>query len=212
MIKSKSKLVFDIETTPKKLEGELKELFDSKLERNSTEENREKKEAQYAFRNPIYNQVVTIATLYENANGDIVEKVFHSRDNEKEIINDFITYISKFHGIFVHYNGLDFDIPILLSKCAIYNIIPSQKFSTTIRFRTDPHYDVMQVLTNWGKFGISLKEAVTAFEIKNPKDLLGDKDILSFMKSATDEEIQNYCMEDVRSTYELFKRVYQVYQ
>ncbi len=209
---NKSKLVFDIETCPRSLNKDLKELFDAKVERSSTQETREKKEIEYSFRNPIYNQVVAIAALYETPSGGISEKVFFSRDDEKEVISNFMYYISKFSGLFIHFNGLDFDVPILLTKCAMYGIEPPRRFCNTIRFHTDPHYDIMQVLTNWGKFGIGLKEATVAFGIKNPKDFLGGKDILDFMKTATDKEIQEYCMEDVRSTYELFNKVYQVYQ
>ncbi len=152
--------------------------------------------------------------MYEDIEGNVHEKVFFSRDNEEEVITNFINYISKFNGLFVHYNGLDFDVPILLMKCAQYGIEPSRRFCTTIRFRTDPHYDLMQILTNWGKFGIGLQEALIAFGIKDSKEVLKDKDIdiIEFMKTASDEEISEYCMEDVRSTYELFKKVYQVYQ
>lgn len=211
---NKSKLVFDIETVPKKRDKVLEELFNAKVKRNSNGENREKKEIEYSFRNPIYNQIVAIGVIYEDTNGDVKEGMFFSRDDEKEVIEGFMKYISRFQGLFIHYNGLDFDVPILLAKAAIYGIEPSRKFCNTIRFRTDPHFDVMQVLTNWGRFGISLSEAATAFGIKDPKEVLKEKDIdiIEFMKTASDEEIQEYCIFDVRTTYELFKKVYQIYQ
>jgi len=210
----KSKLVFDIETVPRKRDTILDDLLSYKMRNVKDEEQRKKDEIKYTFRNPIYNQVIAIGVLHEDINGNVKEGIFFSRDNEKELIEKFMHYISKFQGLFIHYNGLDFDVPILLAKAAIYGIEPSRRFCNTIRFRFDPHYDIMQALTNWNKFSISLREAATVFGVKDSKEILKEKDIdiIEFMKTATDEEIQKYCAEDVRTTYELFKKVYQIYQ
>ena len=209
---TKSKIILDIETKPRERDKTLQALLDYKMRNIVDVKEREAKEISYTFRNPIYTQVVCIGTLYVNAVEEVKEKVFFSKDNEEEVINSFMTYISKFTGLFVHFNGLDFDVPILLAKSAIYGIQPPQRFCNTIRFRSDPHYDIMQIFTNWGRFGNSLEELLITFGIKNSKELLEGKNVLEFMKTRSNEDIVKYCMEDVRSTYELYKKISKVYQ
>ena len=205
-------ITFDIETHPLELDENMSRLLDYKI-RNVPEEDKEKKKLEYMFHEPQFAKVISIAVIYYNASTEeITETVFYSRDNEKEIVEKFIQYISRFKGRFVHYNGLDFDVPFLLYKCALYEIEPNSRFSNLIRFRNDPHYDLMQVLSSWGKFKIRLAEALVSFGIKNSKDVLEDRYVLDFLREGSDEDIKKYNLEDVRSTFQLYQSVSKVYQ
>lgn len=205
-------IVFDIETLPLEIDVNMEKLLDYKV-RNVPEEEKEKKKLEYRFHEPQFARVISIGVLYYNsASEEITETIFYSKNDERKIVEEFIQYISRFKGRFVHYNGLDFDVPFLLYKCALYEIDPNPRFSNLIRFRNGPHYDLMQVLSSWGKFKIRLAEVLVSFGIKNSKDVLEDKYILDFLREASDEEIKRYNLEDVRSTFQLYQKVSKVYQ
>ncbi len=204
-------IVFDIETLPNELDEITSKLLDHKV-RNVVEEKKEQEMLQYRFHEPAYAKVCCIGALYDKGDGsEIKQKTFFSRDNEKEVIENFINYISQFTGKFVSFNGLDFDAPFILYKCCQYGIEPPQRFCNLVRFRVTPHFDLMQILTVWGKFRISLAEACYSFGITVKENLHG-LDILTFLQQASDEDIQLYCQEDVQSTYMLYKKVSLIYQ
>lgn len=203
-------LIFDIKTLPKELDKDLEWLLYYKL-RNTVEEEKEQKKLQYLFHEPQFAKAVSISVIWFDKDGNIKENIFFSRDDEKEIVNQFFDFIKNFKGRFITYNGLDFDVPFLLYKCVKFDIIPSDHFCNVLRFKTFPHYDLMQILTFWGKFKISLDEVLNDFNIKNYKDLINKKNIFSFMLNASDEEIKTYSLEDVRSTYELYKKVINIF-
>lgn len=211
-------IVLDIETAPKPLSEHENYLLEYKLrnyEKGSKEW--EEKKISLIYSNPVYTQVIAISVAFaltpqapfdpKNAG------VFFSRTDERYVIESFMNYIKRFpYSKYIHYNGLDFDVPILLAKSAIYGIEPPPRFCNTVRFRTDPHYDIMQVFTNWGRFRSNLRELLHVFGISDSKEYLKGLERIDFMVSATDEEIQKYSFEDIRSTYLLFQKVFSIYQ
>ena len=164
-------LVFDIETLPNDLNETTTKLLEHKV-RNVVEEKKEQEKLQYRFHEPQYARVCCISCIWDNGTGNVKAKTFFSRDNEKEVIEGFIKYISNFRGKFVTFNGLDFDAPFIIYKGAQYGIEPPQRFCNLIRFRTDPHADLMQMLSAWGKFRISLAEACYSFGIPDRKSVV----------------------------------------
>ncbi len=207
---SDATFIFDIETFQKDLNEEQEKLLNHKV-RRVPEEKKEEEKLGHRFRLPVYSTCISISTLYDTGNGVPVKGQFFDRVNEKQLISQFIGYVAQWKGDFAHYNGIDFDVPYILFKCAQYGIEPPQRFCNLMRFRTSPHYDIMQVLSNWGKFPISLAEAALTFGIHNSKDELGGLDTISFLLQATDEQIIKYNSEDVDTTYELFKKVHKIY-
>jgi DNA polymerase elongation subunit (family B) len=203
--------VFDIETHPNDLTPEMEALLNHKV-RNVAEENKEIEKLRYRFRLPAYSRMTCISTLYDVGDGIEHKYEFMNKENEKGILSAFIEYITQWNGRYIHFNGLDFDVPYILFKCAQYEIDPPQRFCNLIRFRTDPHYDIMQVLSAWGKFPISLAEAALSFNVPNSKDELQGTDTLNFLLTASDADILKYNKADVKTTYELFKKVYKVYR
>ena len=202
--------VFDIETHPNKLTSEMEALLDNKV-RHVQDDRKEIEKLRYRFRLPAYSHMLSVSTLYDIGDDTPHTQDFFSRDDERSTLQGFIDYISQWNGKYVHFNGLDFDVAYILFKCAQYGIDPPQRFCNLVRFRTDPHYDIMQVLSAWGKFPISLAEAAIAFNIPNSKDELHGTDTLSFLLTASDEDIIKYNKADVMTTWELFKKVYAVY-
>jgi len=202
--------VFDIETLPKVVTPELADLLNHKV-RKVAKEKYEEEKIRYSFISPVYAKVFSIATLYDTGDGVPVKYSFFNKEDEETLLRDFVSYLSQWHDKYVHYNGLDFDVVFILFKCMQYGIELPTKFCNLIRFRFEPHFDIMQALSSWGKFPISLAEALTVFGLQNSKDALNGLDTLSFLQTATDQQILHYNEEDVKGTYELYKRIYQFY-
>uniref|UniRef100_A0A7C3SMJ5 Predicted 3'-5' exonuclease PolB-like domain-containing protein n=1 Tax=Dictyoglomus turgidum TaxID=513050 RepID=A0A7C3SMJ5_9BACT len=210
-------LVFDIETFPITHDKKLETLVRYKV-RNVPEEEKEEKIKSYCFHEPQYSRVICISYLISIDGENIAYKdTFFSREDEESLIRNFISVVEDFEntyrGVYVTYNGIDFDVPYLLYKCALYNINPPQRFCNLIRFRNNPHYDVMQVMTNWGKFKISLQEMCYSFGVIDPKEIKEDgESTLDFMLRATDEEIILYNTRDVDSLFSLYKQISKIFQ
>lgn len=204
-------LVFDIETRVKTGDEKLDELLEHKL-RNTPPEEYDLKKEKYQFLNPVYAEVVAISTVYAKSLDDPnpTKKVFVGE--EFEILSKFSEYLYKFQGLYVHFNGLDFDVPFLLFRMAVHSITPpNQRFCNLIRFRTDPHYDLMHVLGFWRNFPISLQEACHAFGIEDPKVNLKGKSTTEFIRTATQEELCEYSIGDAVAEFKLFKKVYPIF-
>lgn len=207
-----SVLVIDVETLPKDQDEKLQHLIEHKLRNLSTLEEKEARRTQLRFLDPVYNKICAIGTLNESDDGRIKEKVFFSRDDEFQMLTDFAKYVENYKGTFVHFNGLGFDVPLIMAKCAEYGVLLPQRFCTLTRYRTNPHYDIMQVYGCWGAFKPSLNELAYTFGLESPKDILGGKSVVEFLQAATDEEIKEYCMGDVRVEHQLFKKIHAIYQ
>ncbi len=210
--------VFDIETFPKNFSENavLNNLMDHKL-RNVPPEQKASKKLHFSFHEPQYANVISISTLYTQPDGQIFKNRFFSREDEPLLLDDFIDYITSYENMYkncryVHFNGLDFDVPFILYKCAQHGIEPPPRFCNLTRFRTDYHYDIMQVLSAWGRFAVSLGEACINFEVSSSKDMLKNLDTLTFLQQATDAEIAEYNSADAESTYELYKKVSKIYK
>lgn len=205
-------LVIDIETLPIQPTEELEKLLEHKLRNLSTAEEKEARRTHLRFLDPTYAQICAIAVLNETDAGEVREKVFTNEEGEEVLLQQFAAFIHSYTGTFVHFNGLGFDVPFIMAKCGQYGIELSQRFCNLTRFRTNPHYDIFAVYGCWGVFKPSLAEVCYSFGIPSPKDILQGKPVVEFLKTATIEEIQEYCMGDVRATHELYKRISAIYR
>lgn len=200
-------LTFDIETLP--IEDPFLDVLIEYKVKNFPEGEREKKKQYYKFLNPAYARVAAIGTLYQKPDGDTISKVFIG--DEFAILNEFSKYLKKFRGIYVHFNGMGFDVPFILARMAVHGIEPpNERFCNLIKYKTNPHYDVMSVLCSWrewGTFSVSLREAAHMFNVEDPKNILSDKDTATFLLTATEDQIKAYVMGDVMATYEIYKKL-----
>jgi predicted PolB exonuclease-like 3'-5' exonuclease len=203
-------LVLDIETLPNELDDVHSKLLDHKL-RNVAEDKKEIEKLRTRFRYPQYARVCCIGVRYDNGNVS-KEGCYFDRTDEERIIRDFFEMLFKIDPLYVHFNGFDFDVPFLLFKAAQYGIEPPKRFCNLQRFRFDFHYDIMQVLSFWGKTTISLAEACVTFGVGNPKDHLKDLDTLTFMQTASDAEIQDYNGADVNAEHQLYNKISKILQ
>lgn len=210
-------VVFDSETIPKEnLNEEYLKQRKYHLEKYQSYKyslmNEEEKDYYAKVTSHVLSQVVAICgKVYFPNNLKEPKQEFRivDKNDEKNVISNFITNIvNHFDGLnvlWVHYNGLGFDCPLILRKAALHNIeVKNKSFKYLPKFQSFPHYDVCALLGNWGNEVISLENACIEFGIESPKT-----GITNYSNIATSDEkdIGDYCMKDVEAVYDLFTKV-----
>ncbi len=129
--------------------------------------------------------------------------------DEYKILEEFNAIIKTIRGVFIHYNGLNFDIPFILQRMAHHGIRPSsERFKILRRFSSDPHLDLMMHYYNWD-FSRVLKLGTLAelHGVPSPKeDLSGDKVYEAYLNGEW-ERIARYCEFDVATTLNLWNKL-----
>ncbi len=161
---------------------------------------------------PFFGRVLTIGMrLYNDASGELRDKVIAEATEEATLQQFFETLNAPASKDlrYVHYNGLNFDVPFLIIRSAQYGIeIRNRRFLNMARFRYDPHVDIMQFLSRWGREGVSLDIACRGFGIPSPKegDVKGETVAAAFEAGNLDA-VRDYVMRDVEATYQLFLKI-----
>ncbi|MBA7683985.1 hypothetical protein ES703_92373 [subsurface metagenome] len=208
-------LIFDIETVPltglpEPLELEVARRTKREVERGELEPS----EAESLVRSvsPFFGRVLAIGMrLYNDTTSENKDKVI-SEATEKDTLQSFFETVNHSASQdlrYVHYNGLGFDVPFLIIRAAVHGIaINSPRFQNQRRFSYDPHVDVMQFLSRWGREGVSLDLACRSFDIPSPKEgeVKGETVAAAFERGDL-EAVREYVMRDVEATYHLFLKI-----
>lgn len=206
-------LSFDIETIPQRAPFSIiqEEEFSRKLETylsKRSEEDVEEAQRLLMGTSPYYGEIICIGLGYENGDGEF--KTRSLIGEEPLILTNFWNLISKFTGTFVSYNGLEFDVPFILARSMKHNIkVTNKNFIDTRRFQKYPHFDVKQVMSDWDRFrSCTLRLACDHLGIPSPKENdIKAKDVAKAFAEGRIEEIQEYCLRDVKATLQIFKIV-----
>jgi DNA polymerase elongation subunit (family B) len=108
---------------------------------------------------------------------------------------------------FVTYNGLAFDLPYLIRR-SIYTGVPPSTGLPLRPYSPDSHFDVMRVLSNWERADAVRLDVVAELLglQKWPPGMEGSQ-VLGLWRAGRVDEIEAYCLGDVRLAYEIFLRV-----
>lgn len=205
---------FDIETVPQisPLSNiqteELSRKLDNYLSKRSENEDIEEAKRLLMGTSPYFGEIICIGLGGEDASGEF--KSLSIIGTEKEILQKFWKRITDFRGTFVSYNGLEFDVPFILARSMKHGIkVTNKTFIDTRRFQRYPHFDVKQILSDWDKFrSCTLHLACDHLGIPSPKEgEIKAKDVAQAYADGRIDEIQKYCLRDVRATLQIFKIV-----
>ena len=208
-------LIFDIETVPLPDLTPLQvEEVDKRKAREMDRSGRTAEEAESFVRSisPFLGQVLAIGMRWYNDNNeDIKDKVIAESGEQATLASffDTINHPASRDVRFVHYNGLNFDMPFLVIRAAFHGIaITSRRFLNLRKFIYDPHVDVMQFLSRWGREGVSLDLACNTFGIPSPKegDVKGES-VAAAYEAGEIDKVAEYVMRDVEATYQLFRKI-----
>lgn len=208
-------LIFDIETIPLTDLSEPLELEVARRTKREVEKGEvQPSEAEVLVRSvsPFFGRVLAIGMrLHNDKSGENKDKII-SEATEEDTLQAFfetVNHPASQDLRYVHYNGLGFDVPFLIIRAAIRGItISSYRFLNQRRFSYDPHVDVMQFLSRWGREGVSLDLACRSFGIPSPKEgeVKGETVAAAFERGDL-EAVREYVMRDVEATHRLFLKI-----
>ena len=223
-----STLLFDIETVGLPLESfdeAQQEYWLRPAQRESTEEARAAKRQdliQQLNLTPLTAQVVAIAMVnVDSGRGKVLyqaEDLEESKSEdglvefisgtEEDVLSGFWEVVTKYNR-FVTFNGRGFDCPFLMLRSAILGIKPTKDLMP-YRYDAVKHCDLADQLTYYGAFSqrrFNLDFYCKAFGIESPKaGGVTGLDVNRLFAEKKFRDIAEYCLRDVRSTAELYKK------
>jgi predicted PolB exonuclease-like 3'-5' exonuclease len=134
-----------------------------------------------------------------------------SNDAELEILQGIFEVIGKNDCRIVTWNGVGFDLPYVYKRSICLGLNPCDYGAPpltawTARYKTDRHYDLMQIWGGWRDF-VKLDTVAGLMLRKNKNEV----DVTTFIDTMKTEEgraqILDYCVQDTRLTWELFERM-----
>lgn len=128
-----------------------------------------------------------------------------------ELVKLFWGACEKWEGMLVTFNGRGFDFPVLEMqairlglKCPNY----FQDAKTSFRHRYGRHIDIMDVLSNYGaarRVG-RLDYILKMLGLPGKGEVHGSE-VNQLWKDKRFNEVEEYCVDDVKQTFECFKRL-----
>ena len=205
-------LALDIETVPaaplESYSDAVQEKIQQKLER--IRERRPEMDFDYfASTHGDFGQIICISVGFISRDQNIHLKSFFGHD-EKSVLESFNQLITDFNGIFIHYNGLTFDVPFILQRMAYHRIRPaSGRFSELRRYQQTPHFDVMMQYYHWDMSrALPLGILAELHDIPSPKDELSGGQVLQAYQAGDWAKIVRYCEFDVATTLNLWHKIF----
>lgn len=112
----------------------------------------------------------------------------------------------------ISFNGRGFDSPFLMLRSAALRVKPSRNLMDGTRWKYDRHTDLQEELAfknndrNGAMRRFNFDFYCKSFGIKSPKsEGLTGNDVPEFYRAGRHQEIAEYCLRDVKATWELFK-------
>lgn len=133
--------------------------------------------------------------------------------NEKTMLASFWKMLQHYPNIhLVSFNGRGFDAPFLMLRSAVFHIRPSRNLMGGTKWNYRDHTDLADELSYFGyqtsgplrRFNFDFY--ARAFGIPSPKgEGIDGSKVGEYYSQGRVEEIAEYCMRDVRATWELFR-------
>jgi len=205
-------IALDIETIPAKpLEDYSDNIREKVLEKvgKLQEKNPDFDYDNFASIHGDFGKIICISLAYVAEDETIRLKSIYG-DDEYQILQEFNNISEKHQGIYIHYNGLNFDIPFILQRMSHHGIAPADpRFSNLRRFSTDPHFDVMMNYYNWDMQKVlPLGILAELHGLPSPKEELSGEKVFAAYKKGEWEKIVHYCEFDTATTLNLWRKLF----
>ncbi|NIV71284.1 hypothetical protein GWN26_00860 [Candidatus Saccharibacteria bacterium] len=206
-----SHLALDIETVPAADLSEYSETVQEKIGQKiqrQQERNPDFDFQYFASTHGDFGKIICISLGYITGEKIKLKSLFGH--DEHKILTEFNEICRTVTGVFIHYNGLNFDIPFILQRMAHHGIrLSNDRFSVLRRYSTDPHFDLMMIYYNWDMQRVMpLGILAELHGVPSPKeDLSGDQVYKAYLNKEW-ERIVRYCEYDVATTLNLWNKIY----
>jgi len=105
----------------------------------------------------------------------------------------------------IGHNILKFDLPFLQTRSVIQRVKPSRKFDLRL-YSTGAVYDTQQIWSNWERRHFPKLDLLAAIFGFAGKSGSGDQ-VTAWVKAKNWKRIEEYCMQDVRLTHDVYRRM-----
>ena len=208
-------LTFDIETIPQQepltdiqqqeLNRQLEKIYARNL--NWTDKEKLKHKRLIMATNPFFGEIICLG-LYKT------EGTLHDSialiGTEPYILDRFWNIIKSFRGLFISFNGLNFDVPFILKRSMKHGIKPtSNDFLDLRRFSRKPHFDSKLIIGDWDKYAMgTLRLVCDHLGVESPKEgEVKAENVEEEFKKGNIQEIAGYCLKDVKATHETYLKL-----
>jgi predicted PolB exonuclease-like 3'-5' exonuclease len=205
-------LTFDIETAPLREEeyteiqkGYIQKKLNNALKRDPSIDLKAK-EGELKGTDPYLSRVVCIGLFFAQQGRSLAL----TNDDEKAILEAFWNIIAGYNGIFISYNGIRFDVPYIIRRSLHFGLKPTnmQFLQYTKYDPFPPHFDVFLAISGGREQFYSLHEACEFFNVPSPKEGgIVAAEVGDAYYAGRIQEIADYCLRDLQSTYQLFEKV-----
>jgi DNA polymerase elongation subunit (family B) len=136
-------------------------------------------------------------------------RVIEYYSEETSLIKEILELVDN--SIVVTYNGINFDFPYIFKRAMINNIDMSdynfvlKKF--TQRYSITPHFDVMQVWSNWNREDCRSLDYLAGLLLGEQKTERDYSEYINLIKSGEQNKIAEDNMCDAELTYRIFKKM-----
>lgn len=112
---------------------------------------------------------------------------------------------------FVTFNGIGFDVPMLLMRSLVNRSRPAVQISTA-KYRITNHTDVRAILNNWNDYKAGTLDFYSRLLLgKTPKEELDGSQIQDAWDLELYDDIGEYCQKDCEATYQIYELMQKYY-
>lgn len=155
---------------------------------------------------PDLNRIIALGTFIE---GQSLPSVIVCRieQEEREGLKWLWAEMRRAHSVLVTYNGLDFDVPVLLRR-SLYLNVKAPNISVD-RYRHPQVVDLMRILSYDGKLTYRpLNFYTQRFGLTPPPDDITGAEVQQCLERGEWETITQHCLANVLQTHQLAARIH----
>jgi len=198
-----SDLIIDIETVAQDF-GSFSESVQEYI-RERCRDKRKKEDAEidgkiakFCALTPEFGKIVAVGLSHKDHNPIIMV------NEEEERLLSFFWVMAPIIDRFITFNGWSFDLPYILKR----SILTGVKSTTALplkKYDIHRHFDVMQILANWGKSSFSLDIYSSVFLGKEQTGK--GSDIAEWWEKKDYASIKKHCLKDIELTKGLYQKL-----
>ncbi len=133
--------------------------------------------------------------------------------NEKTLLENFWDIFKKSNPHLISFNGRNFDSPFLMLRSGLLGVRPTRNFMEGTKFNYPHHYDLIDELSYYTndrsgaarKFNLDFYTKAFGIESPKSKEVNGSL-VTELYREGRIEDIADYCLKDIRATWELFSK------
>ena len=163
---------------------------------------------------PLYGRICAAVFVASDGNGELESLRFAAGDDDAEeavLISGCFDVLRLDCARIVTWNGIGFDLPFLFKRAALLGVpldgVPVLAHWTR-RYSTAAHIDLMQIWSGWNAAQYAKLDDVGRAVVDDHKIKIDVRDFPELVKTEEGRtRILDYCEQDVRLTYKIFKKL-----